>query len=66
MRVPEQFKEDMCVETWIDLMESYVKQFEKGLPVEIAASYISETLYKKIRNIKDLKEKEDRFKELKR
>ena len=47
LRVPEQFKEEMCVETWIEQMESYVKQFEKGLWVEIAASYISETPYKK-------------------
>ena len=28
---PEQFKDDMCVETWIDQMEPYVKQFEKRL-----------------------------------
>ena len=56
----------MCVETWIDRIESYVKQFEKGLLVEIAASSISETPYKKIRNIKDFKEKEDGFNEIKR
>ena len=64
IRVPEQFKEDMCVETWIDQMESYVRQFEKGLWVEIAASYISETPYKKIRNMKELKVKDDGFSEL--
>ena len=28
IRGPEQFKEDICVETWIDQMESYVRQFE--------------------------------------
>ena len=49
----------MCVETWIDQMESYVRQFKKGLWAEIAASYISETPYKKIRNIKELKVKDD-------
>jgi hypothetical protein len=45
-------------------MESYVRQFEKGLWVEIAASYISETPYKKIRNMKELKVKDDGFSEL--
>ena len=33
LRFPEQFKEDMYVETWIDQMESYVKHFEKELRV---------------------------------
>ena len=54
----------MCVETLIDRLESYVKQFEKVLWVKIAASYISETPYKKLQ--KGLKEMEDEFKELKR
>ena len=45
-------------------MESYVRQFEKGLWVEIAASYISETPCKKIRNIKELKVKDYGFAEL--
>ena len=47
IRVPEKFKEDMCVETWIDQMESYT----------------SDTPYKKIRNIKELKLKDDGFAE---
>ena len=61
IRGPEQFKEDICVETWIDQKESYVRQFEKGIRVEIAASYISETPYKKLRNNKELKVKDDGF-----
>ena len=66
LRVTEKFKENMCVETWIDQMESNVKQFEKGLYVDIKALNIIETPYNNIRNIKELNEKEDWFKELKK
>ena len=41
-----------------------MKQFEKGLWVEIAASYVSETPYKKIRNMMELKVKDDGFSEI--
>ena len=39
--VHEQLKEDMCVKTSINQMESCVKPFEKRLLVKIAATYIN-------------------------
>jgi len=66
VKAPKEFNESMCVETWLEQIECFLRPFDKRIWVETASTYLSEAPYKKIRNMKELKKKEDGFDQLKK
>ena len=62
---PEKYKENMCIETWLDQVESFLQPFDKKIWAAITSTYLNESCYKTIRNIKEIKQSEDGFSSLK-
>ena len=52
VRVPREFTEQMCIETWLEQIESFLGPFDKRMWVEVTSTYLSEEPYKKIRNMR--------------
>ena len=66
LKKPETFRENMCIETWLEKLESFLRPFDKRTWADIASTYLSESCYKKIKKLRELKKKEGGFLELKR
>ena len=54
VRVQTEFTLQMCIETWLEQIESFLGPFDKKIWVDVASTYLSEAPYKKISNIREL------------
>ena len=61
VRATREFTEQICIETWLEQIESFLEPFDRKIWVEVVSTYLSEALYKKISNMRELKQKTDGY-----